>query len=101
MRHVDMAERPPHFVQQTLSHARARALQIPIQPLASEPYELEEAYPVDANAKAAPTQFVTLSWLARAGRSNTRAAPAAHCERIDTLASHSERLSMSACTLSV
>ena len=37
--------------------------QIPIQPLATEPYEVEESYPVDPNAQQAPTQFVTLSWL--------------------------------------
>ena len=35
--------------------------QIPIQALESEPYEVEEHYPVDPNSQQAPTQFVTLS----------------------------------------
>lgn len=36
---------------------------IPIQPLASAPYEASEAYPVDPSSSTPPTQFVTLAWL--------------------------------------
>ena len=36
---------------------------IPWQPLADQPYEVTKAYAVDADAAAAPTQFVTLAWL--------------------------------------
>ena len=39
------------------------AEEIPMQALATAPYEASEAYPLDPNSPVAPTQFVTLAWL--------------------------------------
>ena len=44
---------PPDFPDET----------IPLQPLASEPYEAVGYYPADANSAAEPKQFVSVAWL--------------------------------------